>query len=51
MFKLYPWEGMFSDEFAPLLARDRGLVGHGEIDALRLGPVSQGGVEEIDSVG
>ena len=25
MFKLYPWEGMFSDEFAPLLARDRGL--------------------------
>ena len=33
------------------LARDRGLVGHGEIDALRLGPVSQGGVEEVDSVG
>ena len=33
------------------LARNRRLVGHSEIDALRLGPVAQGGVEEIDSVG
>ena len=33
------------------LARDRGLVGHGEIHALGLRAVSQGGVEEIDAVG
>ena len=33
------------------LARDRGLVGHGEIHALGLRAVSQGGVEEIEPVG
>ena len=30
------------------LARDRDLVGDGEVDALGLGAVSQGGVEEIE---
>jgi hypothetical protein len=33
------------------LARNRRLVGDGEIDALGLGAVSQGGVEEIEAVG
>ncbi len=33
------------------LARDGGLVGHGEIHALGLGAVAQGGVEEIEPVG
>ena len=33
------------------LARDRGLVGHGEVHALGLRAVSQGGVEEIEPVG
>ena len=33
------------------LAGDGGLVGHGEIHALGLGAVAQGGVEEIEPVG
>ena len=33
------------------LARDRHLVGHGEVDALRLRAVAQGRVEEVDAVG
>ena len=32
-------------------ARNRGFVGNGEVDTLGLGAVSQGGVEEVDSVG